>query len=424
MDVKTHCADEVAVALGCCTARAAGGYTPPNVGAATSRTRAFAAAAALIIMTSSSTSTSAMFVPYRLHWGLTPADIGLVFSVYVGTLVPFLLIFGGHPERYGRGIMIFIGMVFMIAGTAVLAFAQDEHWLIAARLLQGAGAALGVGSISATFSESYKGRIATGQALSIVTAVALAAGPLVTAIAYDLGGGLNASYLPVLVFGCAALALAPLLNAKAPVGANSVAEPTLPSDVIWRSLRFAMPLVFVAWAATSLYLSLVPAYLAASLHATDPLIGAGAFLATQFATIAANVRFGIVPPDRAGIPASIVTVVGLALLILGTTTGLWAVIVLATILVGGGAGVASAASFAVASRAGQGQRARIFARLLVAAYLGYSVPVLVLGIIASHISFTAGFLAVVALLAAITAALRVLQDAAFSPAGMPNVSSR
>lgn len=68
--------------------------------------RAVAAAATLIALTSNSTATSAVFVAYRTHWGLTAADIGLAFAVYVGTLIPVLLLFGGMAERFGRRCVI------------------------------------------------------------------------------------------------------------------------------------------------------------------------------------------------------------------------------------------------------------------------------------------------------------------------------
>jgi hypothetical protein len=53
-----------------------------SVVAMISQRRALAAALTLIIMTSNSTATSAVFVAYRTHWGLTAADIGVAFAVY------------------------------------------------------------------------------------------------------------------------------------------------------------------------------------------------------------------------------------------------------------------------------------------------------------------------------------------------------
>ena len=153
--------------------------------------RALAAAATLIVLTSNSTATSALFVAYRQQWGLTPGDIGLAFSVYVGTLVPVLLLFGGVAERYGRRSVVLAGTLCMLAGTFVLLWAHGFGELIVARLLQGIGAALAVGGISASFTEAYRGKIVAGQALAVVTAIALSGGPVITAIAYDLGGGPN-----------------------------------------------------------------------------------------------------------------------------------------------------------------------------------------------------------------------------------------
>lgn len=393
-----------------------------SVSVSSTRWRAIAAATTLIVLASSSTSTSALFVAYGLHWGLTPAGIGLAFSVYIGSLIPVLLIFGGFAERYGRAPIVLTGMTFMAAGTLVLVLAHGLSLLIVARLLQGVGAGVAAGSISATFSESYRGRITAGQALSVVTAAALVCGPIITAIAYDLGGGPNFSYLPMLALGIAVLALTPVFR-KPPFRSDSTQtyEAPLPSTVVWCGLRFAMPVIFVAWAGNALYLSLVPAYLNASLHATDALIGAGAFLATQLAAVAASIYFGNAQPEKAGVLGAVAVVLGLVLLVIGTNTHLWAVIVVATILVGAGSGVANGAAYAATATVGRGQRARIFARVLVAAYLGYGIPSLVIGIVATHTSYTVGFASAIAGLAVITASLPFLidRDAATSEAGIP-----
>jgi predicted MFS family arabinose efflux permease len=371
--------------------------------------RALAAALALIVLTSNATSPSAIFIAYRQYWGLTPADLGIAFSVYVGTLVPVLVLFGGLTERYGRRRIVLAGMLFMLAGTLVLVLAHGLAEIIFARLLQGIGAGLAVGVMSASFTEAYSGRIAAGQALAVVTAAALSGGPVLTAIAYDLGGGTNWSYLPILILGIAALALVPSFQTHGNTATTAAEEDPLPESVVWCGLRFAMPMVFVAWAGTSLYLSLVPAYLAASLHAADPLVGAGAFVATQLATVAASIRFGNVSPEHSGAFAPLVVIFGLALLIVGTNTNLWWLITFATLLVGAGGGVASGAAYAITARVGRGQRARVFARLLVAAYLGYSIPSLLTGLIAARTSFTTGFATVIAGLAILAAALPFLR---------------
>jgi Na+/melibiose symporter-like transporter len=376
--------------------------------------RALVAAAALIALTSNSTASSAIFVAYRQQWGLSPSDIGLVFSAYVATLVPVLIIFGGIAERYGRRQIVAAGFALMLGGTLTLIGAHELRELIFARLLQGAGAALAVGVISATFTEAYDGKIAAGQALAVVTAAALSFGPVVTAIAFDSGAGTNWAYIPMFAIGIASLTLLGFFDARSH-GANTnnvAAEETLSPEVVSRALRFAMPMVFVAWGGSSLYLSLVPAYLAAAVHATNPLVGAGAFVGTQIASVAASIRFGRVKSEHNGVVAPIGVIMGLLLLVVGTQANLWWLIVLGTISVGAGSGVASGAAFSIAGRVGRGQRPRIFSRLLVAAYLGYSLPTLLVGLIASRQSFTIGFAAATSALALIAISLPFLRSRA------------
>lgn len=375
--------------------------------------RALAAAATLVVLTSNSTATSALFVPYRRSWGLSAADIGLAFAVYVGTLIPVLLLFGGFAERFGRRTVVAAGLAFMLGGTALLLVAHGLTELLAARLVQGVGAALAVGAISATFTEHWRGPIAAGQALTVVTALALAFGPVLTAIAYNLGGGTNASYLPIFALGLAAAALLPAFAgrrvARGP-SANAPAETVLPADVVWRGLRFAMAAIFVAWAGTSLFLSLVPAYLAGALHAANPLVGALAFLGLELATVAAGIALAKLSPEHGGIWGPAAIVAGLALLVAGTSANAWSLIVVATIVVGAAVGVASGSAFAVVARIGSGQRARVFSRLLVVAYAGYSIPSLLTGLVAARTSFDVGFMTVTASLALVAAAMPFLRE--------------
>lgn len=373
--------------------------------------RPAAAAFTFVVLTSSSTATSSLFVAYRTHWGLSPADIAIVFAVYAGSLLPVLLLFGGFADRYGRRRVLAAGIVSMIAGLLTLTFAHGLAELIVARLFQGVGAGLSIGAITAAFAESYRGRLPAGNAIQSVTAVGLAAGPVITAVAYDAGAGTNLSYLPMLVLAAGTLALTPLFKTAVPhPGAQQATESPLPSADVRRALVFALPLVCISWASLSLYLSLVPAYLAASLHAANPLIGAGALVAAQLSSLIATLRVGAAAPERSGIVAAVVMLAGLVLLVVGTEANVWALIAFATVLVGAGGGVASAAAFAVAGRVGRGQRARIFARMYVAGYLGYSVPSLVVGAIAVRSSLTAGFTSVIVALAVVTAFLPFLRE--------------
>ncbi|HEY5341650.1 MAG TPA: MFS transporter [Candidatus Aquilonibacter sp.] len=373
--------------------------------------RALAAAITLVFMTSGSTAMSSLFVIYINQWGLSSADIAVVFSVYVGTLLPVLLLFGGLAERFGRRPVTIAGILAMVLGLVLLSLAHSLPWLIVARLFQGVGVGLSVGAVTAALAESYRGKLPSGTMLQSVAAFGLFTGPVISAIAFNLGGGLNLSYVPALVMVIGVLALTPLLAERATTPAAAAAvEDVYSADVVARALRLALPLAFVSWAALSLFLSLVPAYLAAALHALNPAIGAGAILATQIASLVATLRLGNAAPERSGILGAIVSIGGLAILIVGTSANIWLLVGLATVLVGAGGGVASAAAFGIAGRIGRGQRTRVFARMYVAAYAGYSLPTLAIGLIAVHASFAVAFIAVVAVLAVMTATLPLLRE--------------
>lgn len=372
--------------------------------------RALAAAVTAIVMVAGSTATSSLFVSYRAQWGISSADIAIVFSAYVAALLPVLLLFGGLAERFGRRPVIVAGIFSMVAGLVTLVLAHDLALLIVARLFQGAGVGLSIGALTAAVSESYRGKLAVGNVLQAVAAVGLSSGPVISAVAFNFGGGVNHSYVPSLVLAVAVLALTPFIAERAITpDTNAPVDRPYPPDVVARELRFALPVAFVSWAGLSLFLSLVPAYLAATLHASNPGIGAGAVVAMQLASLIVTLSFRNIAPERGGIAGAFVGLSGLAVLVAGTTLNAWALIVLATLMVGGGGGLASAASFGIAGRIGRGHRVRTFARWYVAAYAGYSIPVLAIGLIAAYTSFTVAFVTVTVALGAVTAALPLLR---------------
>jgi MFS family permease len=370
------------------------------------------AAITLIVMTAGATSSSSLFVIYRQQWGISSADIAIVFSAYVGTLLPVLLFFGGLAERFGRRRVIAAGILAMAGGLVALTFAHSLPWLIVARLLQGAGVGLSIGAGTAALAETYRGKLPSGNMLQSVAAIGLLSGPAISAVAFNLGGGVNLSYVPVLTLVLGLLALTPFLAERVPAASAALGEEPYPDATVARGLRLALPLSFISWTGLSLFLSLVPAYLATTLHSVNPAIGAVVVVFAQVSSLIVTLRLGTVAPERSGIAGAAVAVGGLALLVVGTTANLWALLLLATVLVGAGGGVASAAGFAIAGRIGRGQRARVFARMYLAAYAGYSIPVLVIGLLAVRTSFTFAFVTVIAVLALATAALPLLRGRA------------
>src|SRR2546421_693967 len=105
----------------------------------------------------------------------TAVDLQWVIEAYSLLLSALLLAGGSLGDHYGRRRIFLIGVALFAAASAACGFAGDIRQLIAARALQGVGAALLVpGSlaiISSSFSENERGRaIGTWSGFSAITA--------------------------------------------------------------------------------------------------------------------------------------------------------------------------------------------------------------------------------------------------------------
>src|SRR5438046_9606246 len=115
----------------------------------------------------------------------TAVDVQWVVEAYSLLLSALLLVGGSLGDHYGRRNIFLIGVAIFALASATCGFAANIHQLIAARALQGLGAALLVpGSlaiISSSFSENERGRaLGTWAGFSAIT----------TAVGPVLGGWL------------------------------------------------------------------------------------------------------------------------------------------------------------------------------------------------------------------------------------------
>jgi EmrB/QacA subfamily drug resistance transporter len=113
--------------------------------------------------------------------GASGASIGWLINAYLLTLGALVLVGGATGDRYGRKRMFLVGIAVFSAASLGCALAPGFAWLLAARALQGLGAALLVPASLAILGAAFEGE-ARGRAVgtwAAASAVTGALGPLV-----------------------------------------------------------------------------------------------------------------------------------------------------------------------------------------------------------------------------------------------------
>jgi EmrB/QacA subfamily drug resistance transporter len=143
--------------------------------------------------------------------GTDHADLQWIVTTYTLTLGAFLLVGGRAGDLYGRRRTLVAGLVVFALASLAAGLAGSTGMLLAARAVQGLGAALAVPAALALLAAAYRQQRERERALGILSAT-LDAGMVAGLV---LGGVLTASlgwpwcFFVVVPFGLAAAALAP-----------------------------------------------------------------------------------------------------------------------------------------------------------------------------------------------------------------------
>src|SRR5215210_7036059 len=117
----------------------------------------------------------------RVDLGASVEQLEWTVNAYNLSFAVLLITGAALGDRYGRRNLYAAGLALFTAASAACALAPDAGWLIAARALQGAGAALlmplGLALLTAAFPAEKRG--AAIGVFSAITGVAVALGPLV-----------------------------------------------------------------------------------------------------------------------------------------------------------------------------------------------------------------------------------------------------
>jgi MFS family permease len=356
------------------------------------------AAAALAILLAGTFMPTPLYELYRRVWNLTPAEISLVFAVYVGTLVPSLLFLGGVSDRIGRRRTLLLAFALMAVAALVLAFASGLWWLVAARLVQGFAMGIGIGTATVAIREWMAEPMRPRAGL--VGSMAVSAGSALGAMI----GGVLGQYgplplaLPYLVYvgllACVAVAVAtvPACAQVQPAAAHS-AIPAIPA-AIRRPFLVVSGQSLLTWAAFAIFFSLVPTFLANTLGLHNLVIGALVVTGVQLGGVGATLAGQRLAPRTAIIVGLLAAGAGVWLLIVAVALHVVPLIAVSTLAVGIGGGLSYLAGLnVVGAIAPPDHRAEVMSAFFVACYLGFSVPALAVGIAANWFGLYASLVA-------------------------------
>jgi DHA1 family bicyclomycin/chloramphenicol resistance-like MFS transporter len=135
--------------------------------------------------------------------------VKLTLSLYFGGFAVTQLVCGPLSDAFGRRRITVLFMLLYLAGSLLAVVAPDIGWLLAARLIQGIGASVGVATARAIVRDQYVGeRSARIMAtISIVLAIGPALSPTIGGMALHLSGW-HAIFVVMVLFGLGVIAVA------------------------------------------------------------------------------------------------------------------------------------------------------------------------------------------------------------------------
>lgn len=332
-------------------------------------------AGALLVITAAVNLQVPLYPRYADEAGAGATVMSGVFAVYVLGLIPTLIWLGGLSDRIGRKTSVFLGLLCAALATGAVAWVPNLWALGVARVLQGAGVALGLAAAAAWISEIWGEQIGPGRAASVTaaaTALGFGSGALLTsgALVWTPDAASPVSYgavfvLAAILAGVLWLGGSTLREADAPL----VSLPTFPPGSILPAVAFVLGL-----SVSGIVIAILPGQLAA--HGQAAWSGLALFLVNAAGLLVMGHASKTRPRTALNIGLALLPI-GSAILFVGAHQGwIWLTLL--------GAAVSGMAAYGYIYRGGLaevGARAvrskpRAISGFLVLGYLGFSlIPV-------------------------------------------------
>jgi MFS family permease len=355
------------------------------------RWRFWAVAFAFLVVMMFATLPSPLYGLYRTRDHLSAFTITVVFAIFaVGTILT-LLLEGRVAGRFGRRGAMLAGVATMMVAAGLLAVWKDLPGLLIGRLLTGVAIGLAAGVAIAYLIElrlRADPNASPAGARNIGTAVnvgALGIGPLVAGcLAQWAPYPLTLPYLLMVALGAVALigvAAAPETGTPVPRAAAQ-SRPAGPA----RRVRLPVPAAaatIAAFAASGLFAALSGLILATTLHQTSHALAGAALFVVFTAGVVSQLATNRLRSSRVLALGTFSMIAGLVLLVVAVrlSTPSLALFLIGGALIGAGAGAVYKGTTGIVLEATAPEnRVAMTSALVIAVFVGLSVPVIGAGI--------------------------------------------
>jgi MFS family permease len=331
-----------------------------------------------------------LYVVYQKLWGFSPAVLTIIFAAYAVGLLLTLVVFRRVSDRLGRKKVLVAGILVAIVSTLVFLGAQNVDWLIIARILSGISVGLTASTASAALTEFEPSgdRNRAAKWITVITALGVGIGPFYAGILVQYGPDpLTLSFWALLALLLAALPGTLLIREKPRprvVPPAGTVHPSAVSATIRPVFVLSALAAFIGFALAGIFSGLTPSFLVGDLRITNHAFG-GATVLLMFGS-AAIAQLLTLRRDRHRVTCAgaIFVPVGLASIASAVWTGLAAPFFLGTVLCGAGFGLCLIGGLGMLNQvAPPNRRGEVLSEFYVAAYLGLSVPVVGIGVVAN-----------------------------------------
>lgn len=334
---------------------------------------------------------SPLYGVYAANWHFSPVTLTVVFGVYAITLLVTMLLAGSLSDSLGRRPVIMTALVVQSATMALFLLANSVGWLYAARLAQGCATGLVTAAVSAALVDLQPSRRPGLAAVvnATIPPAGLAVGALVSGALVQYAPNPTRLVYWLLLAGFVAMSVVLLTLVPETVPQRRMPKFGVEVGVerpLLRAFLATVPVLVACWALSGLYLSLGPSLVLTMQHTANKMLGGSIVFILCGCGAAAGVIAHAWPPRRAMFAGCMTLCIGVTLTVISVADNVTALLYIGTVVAGCGFGLGFLGAFrTLAGLAMSERRSELIATIYVVAYLSFSIPSVIAGIVTTHV---------------------------------------